>query len=170
MPQLETERLLLVPYSLDLKKATLQNKSLLADMIGFRVPEDWPGPDLMEALPFFIKQMEQEPSGLVWDGIIVHKRDKVVIGDMGFKGGPDAAGAVEIGYSIIPEYRNQGYATEMARNLIAWAFQQPAIRLVVAECLDDNAGSIKVLEKLGMRRLASEGNMLKWEIWKEEWK
>jgi [ribosomal protein S5]-alanine N-acetyltransferase len=34
----------------------------------------------------------------------------------------------------------------------------------IAECLNDNIGSIKVLEKLGMRRLEPEGNMLKWEL------
>ncbi len=169
MPELETNRLLYLPYSLELKQATLQNRLSLARLIGATVPDDWPGPDLIEALPFFIELMEQDPSGNVWDGIIIHKQDRIVIGDMGFKGGPDAAGAVEIGYSVIPAYRNQGYATEMARRLITWAFQQPAIRAVIAECLDDNAGSIKVLEKLGMRRLAHDGNMLKWEIRKEEW-
>lgn len=169
MPELETNRLLYLPYSLELKQATLQNRSSLSGLIGATVPDNWPGPDLMEALPFFIELMQQDPSGNVWDGIIIHKQDKIVIGDMGFKGGPDAAGAVEIGYSIIPAYRNQGYATEMACRLITWAFQQPAIRAVIAECLDDNAGSIKVLEKLGMRRLAPDGNMLKWEIRREEW-
>ena len=169
MPELETRRLLFVPYSLALKKATIQNRSLLAGLIGATVPDDWPGPDLMEALPFFIELMEQDSSGDVWDGIIIHKQNKIVIGDMGFKGGPGAAGEVEIGYSIIPAYRNRGYATEMARCLITWAFQQHGIRAVIAECLDDNAGSIKVLEKLGMRRLPPDGNMLKWEIRKEEW-
>jgi [ribosomal protein S5]-alanine N-acetyltransferase len=169
MPKLETNRLLYLPYSLKLKKATLQNRSLLAGLIVATVPDDWPGPDLMEALPFFIGLMEQDPSGDVWDGIIIHKQDNIVIGDMGFMGGPDASGVVEIGYSIIPAYRNQGYATEMARCLITWAFQQPGIRAVIAECLDDNAGSIKVLEKLGMRRLPPDGNMLKWEIRKEGW-
>ena len=92
-----------------------------------------------------------------------------MIGDIGFMGGPDQEGVVEVGYSIIPEYRNQGYATEMARSLIAWAFQEKGIKLVTAECLDDNIGSIKVLEKVGMRRLEPDGNMLKWEIRKEEW-
>lgn len=170
MPELETQRLLLVPYSLELKKATLQNRSLLAGLIGVTVPDNWPGPDLMEALPFFIELMEQDLSGDIWDGIIIHKQDRIVIGDMGFKGGPDAAGLLEIGYSIIPAYRNQGYATEMGSSLITWAFQQPRVRAVIAECLDDNAGSIKVLEKLRMRRLPPDGSMLKWEIRKEEWK
>lgn len=169
MPRLETKRLLLIPFSLEMKRMTIRDKSRLVDLIEACVPEDWPGSDLMDALPFFIAQMEQDPSDFVWDGIIVHKADRVLIGDIGFKGGPDTAGAIEIGYSIIPEYRNSGYATEMAHSLIGWAFQQPEIELVTAECLDDNIGSIKVLEKLGMRRVAHEGDMLKWEIRRENY-
>lgn len=164
VPRLETKRLLLIPFSLEMKRMTLRDKSRLAGLIEARVSEDWPGDDLMDALPFFIAQIEKNPSDFIWDGLIVHKADRVLIGDIGFKGGPDAAGAIEIGYSIIPEYRGHGYMTEMAKSLIDWAFQQPEINLVTAECLDDNIGSIKVLEKLGMRRVAHEGNMLKWEL------
>jgi RimJ/RimL family protein N-acetyltransferase len=108
--------------------------------------------------------IEQHPEAGTWDGLILHKADHVLIGDMGFKGGPDERGMVEIGYSIIPEYQGRGYATEMARALIAWAFSQPDITVVTAECFDDNIGSIRVLEKVGMRRLEPEGHMLKWEI------
>jgi len=57
----------------------------------------------------------------------------------------------------------------MAHRLIAWAFQEKGIKIATAACLDDNVGSIKVLEKVGMRRLVPEGNMLKWEIRQEEW-
>ena len=48
-------------------------------------------------------------------------------------------------------------------HMIAWAWQQPGVTAVTAECLDDNVGSIKVLEKAGMHRLPAEGNMLKWK-------
>ena len=164
---LETSHLTLIPFSLQMKKVVLNDKGKLAEIIDARVPEHWQGPDLAEALPFFIKEMENNPPGLIWDGIIVHKADRVVIGDMGFMGGPDAAGRVEIGYSIGPEYRNRGYATEMALALIRWAFQQKDIRVVTATCLDNNIGSIKVLKKIGMHRLQAEGNMLKWELRKE---
>ena len=85
---------------------------------------------------------------------------------MGFKRPPDATGRVEIGYSIIPEYCNQGYATEMACHLITWALQQAGVTSVVAECLNNNLGSIKVLEKAGMNRLAPRGEMLHWELQK----
>jgi len=39
--------------------------------------------------------------------------------------------------------------------------------VITAECLNDNIGSIRVLEKVGMRRLEPEGNLLKWELRKE---
>ncbi len=160
----ETRRLRLIPFSLELKRATITNKNQLAELLGVSIPTSWPGPDMAEALPFFISEMEKYPSQPAWDGLIIHKDDVVLIGDMGFKGGPDAYGRVEIGYSIIPEYRNQGYATEMACHLIAWAWQQSGVVSVVAECLDNNLGSIKVLEKVGLRRLPPDGHLLKWEI------
>jgi ribosomal-protein-alanine N-acetyltransferase len=161
---LETRRLTLIPFSLEMKKVVTNDKAKLAKIIGVRVPEHWPGPDLTEALPFFLEEMEKNPAGSIWDGIIIHRADKVIIGDMGFIGGPDEAGVVEIGYSIIPEYRNLGYATEMAQALIRWAFQQQEIKVVIANCLYDNIGSIKVLEKVGMRPLQPEGYLLKWQL------
>lgn len=164
LQKLETRHLTLLPFSLEMKKIVLNDKTKLAAIIDVHVPEHWPGPDLTGALPFFIKEMEKNLPGPIWDGIIIHKADQMIIGDMGFMGGPDATGTVEIGYSIIPEYRNQGYATEMAQALIRWAFQQQGINVIIASCLDDNIGSIKVLEKAGMSRLQPEGNMLKWEL------
>jgi ribosomal-protein-alanine N-acetyltransferase len=166
---LETKRLLLISFSLDLKKAAMSDRARLVEMLGVRIPEHWPGPDLVEALPFFVENMEKAPSEPAWDWIAIHKSDQSVIGDIGFMRGPDQEGVVEVGYSIIPEYRNQGYATEMARGLITWAFEEKGIKVVIASCLDDNIGSIKVLEKVGMHRLEADGNMLKWEIRQEEW-
>jgi len=164
---LETKRLQLLPFSLELKKATITEKARLAVILGVHVPDSWPGPDMTEALPFFVEALEKDPAGRVWDGIIVHKADQVAIGGIGFKEGPDETGMVEIGYAIIPEYQGQGYATEMAHRLINWAFQTQGIKVITAECLDDNIGSIRVLERIGMRRLQPEGNMLKRELRKE---
>ena len=169
MQALETKRLLLISFSLEFKKAAMSDRARLVEMLGVRVPEHWPGPDLEEALPFFVENMEKAPSEPAWDMIAIHKSDQAVIGDIGFMGGPDEEGVVEVGYSIVPEYRNRGYATEMARSLITWAFEEKGIKVVTAACRDENIGSIKVLEKAGMRRLEPDGNMLKWEIRKEEW-
>ena len=164
MQVLETKRIRLIPFTLDLKEAAINDRARLVEMLGVYVPEHWPGPDLVEALPFFVENIEKAPSEPAWDWIAIHTSDQAVIGDIGFMGGPDQDGLVEIGYSVVPEYRAQGYATEMARSLIAWAFQEKGIKVITATCRDDNPGSIKVLEKVGMRRLEPDGNMLKWAI------
>ena len=161
---IETEHLRLIPFSLALKKAVMEEKAKVTTMIDARVPDDWPGPDMLGAMPFFVQMMEKDAHSARWDGIIVHKADQTVIGDMGFKSGPDENGMVEMGYSIIPMYRRHGYATEMARGLVEWAFQQPGVKTVTAECLLDNIGSIKVLENVGMQRVGVDGDLLKWQV------
>jgi ribosomal-protein-alanine N-acetyltransferase len=168
LPRLETKRLQLIPFTLDLKKAAMNDRARLVEMLGVYVPEHWPEPDMAEALPFFIENMEKAPSEPPWDWIAIHRVDQGVIGGIGFMGGPDKDGIVEVGYDVVPEYRKQGYATEMAHGLIVWAFQEAGIKGVTASCLDDNIGSIKVLENVGMRRLEPDGNMLKWEIRNEQ--
>ncbi len=163
MPTIETKRLQLIPFTLELKKATLNDRAKLVEMLRVFVPEHWPQPDLAEALPFFISNMEKKPSEGVWDWIAIHRKDQTVIGGIGFMGAPDKDKVVEMGYDVISEYRKQGYATEMAHRLIAWSFQEAGIKVVAASCLNDNIGSIKVLENVGMWRLEPEENMLKWE-------
>ena len=118
MQRLDTRRLKLLPFTLQLKKVTLVERARLTELLGVAIPDAWPGADLQEALPFFIEAMEQDALGLVWDGIILHKADQVAIGGIGFHGPPDESGRVEIGYNIIPAYEGQGYATEMARRVI----------------------------------------------------
>ena len=169
VPTLETKRLQLIPFTLNLKKAAMNDRAKLVVMLGVYVPEHWPGPDLAEALPFFVENMEKAPSEPAWDWIAIHRLDQGVIGGIGFMGGPDEDGVVEVGYDIVPEYRKRGYATEMACSLVDWAFQETIIKVVTASCLDDNIGSIKVLENVGMRRLEPDGNMLTWEIRKDNW-
>ena len=158
----ETKRLRLVPFTLELMRTTLKGKDALSNALGIAIPSTWPGPDLADAMPGFIAQMEREAVEVAWNWLIVHKKEQVVVGDVGFMGGPKE-GIAEIGYSIVSEYRNQGYATEAALYLIHWALQQREIRRVTAQCLNNNLGSIKVLEKIGMRQLEADGVMLRWE-------
>ena len=163
MLEQETRRLKLIPFALELKRVAIADKRKLAELLGVRIPDSWPGPDLAEAMPLSIIEMENLPSELVWDSLIIHKDDNSLIGDIGFFGPPDAIGRVEVGYSIIPEYRNQGYASEMMCHMIAWAWQQSGVVSVTARCLDDNVGSIRVLEKAGLRKIGMEGHVLRWE-------
>jgi len=161
---LQTRRLTLVPFTAELMGLVLTDRSELARRLSAITPDEWPGPDLAEALPWLLEQRRAQPEPGEWDCLIVHTDDATVIGDLGFKGGPDAKGVAELGYSIIPSYRRQGYAFEAARAAVDWATGRPEISRVVAECLKDNLPSVRVLEKLGFRQTGRDGDLLLWEL------
>jgi ribosomal-protein-alanine N-acetyltransferase len=161
---IETERLRMIPLSLASMEATLNDRPALNALCGARVPDDWPGPDLLEVLASIAANQEMSAQWAAWNGIIIHKADNAAIGSMGLGAGPDRAGSAEVGYAIVAAYRNHGYATEMLRGLVAYALQEQNIKQIVAECLEDNAGSIRVLEKAGFRRVGKDGNLIRWEI------
>lgn len=58
----------------------------------------------------------------------------------------------ELGYTIAREYRRRGLATEAARSATTYAFEMLALDRVEAICDVENAGSLRLLEQLGMRR------------------
>jgi ribosomal-protein-alanine N-acetyltransferase len=70
---------------------------------------------------------------------------------------------VEIGYGIIPEAQNNGFATEAVKGIKEWAFSTCKVDKVLAECSAENIPSIKVLEKLDMKQVDSKDGMLYWE-------
>lgn len=164
MPAIQTERLTILPFTRDLTRAALRDRAELARLLGGDVPDDWPGPEMASYLPTYARQVEREPERGEWVRLALRTADRALIGDMGFHGPPDAAGTVEIGYRTAPAYRRQGYTSEGVRGLIAWAFGRPEVRRIVAECAPDNAGSIRILEKAGLRRVETRGAMLRWEL------
>jgi ribosomal-protein-alanine N-acetyltransferase len=161
---LHTERLTLIPFSRELIQMTMRDKAEIGRALDAHVPEEWPGPDLEEILPFLDDALDEQAERGHWITIILHTADRTLIGSAGFKDLPDEFGTVELGYGLVPAYRGRGYATEAARALIDWAFAHPAVRRATAECLRDNDASIRVLERLGMRRVGRDGDLLQWEL------
>lgn len=162
---LETKRLRMVSWNQVLALAAIEDTSRLSLLLGLEVPIDFPNEPVKDfVLPNTLKELNRDPSYGQWSGMIVHVSDAIVIGSMGFKSPPDELATVEIGYDIVKKYQGQGYATEMARGLIDWAFHQPNVCRVIAECLVSNVPSIRVLEKVGMKRVSQSKNMIHWEI------
>ena len=58
-------------------------------------------------------------------------------------------GRAEVGYWVTPEARSEGYATEATDLLVGYAFDQRRLNKVIANAFDFNAGSRRVLEKVG---------------------
>jgi RimJ/RimL family protein N-acetyltransferase len=65
----------------------------------------------------------------------------------------DARSRPEVGiyYAVAPEHQRRGYATEAARALINFALREMRAARVVATTTRDNAASIAVMRRAGMR-------------------
>lgn len=87
---------------------------------------------------------------------------KVLVGDLCFKGMPNAQGEVEIGYGTYPAFENKGYMTEAVGLLSTWALEQAGISAVLAETRPDNVASQKILIHNGFVACPAKGEYLCW--------
>ncbi|WP_406652873.1 GNAT family N-acetyltransferase [Bacillus cereus] len=146
--KLETERLYIVPCT--------EERIQIANEQGYNS-----GPHIVG----HVKNIKQDVALLPWGAwYVLRKEDDSVLGDIGFKGGPNENQTVEIGYGFIEKYWNMGYATEAVRELIDWAFKTGEVETIIAETLLDNYSSIRVLEKLHMKRVNATETMINWKI------
>ena len=91
----------------------------------------------------------QNPAEWEWYAIwMIELKDGTHIGESCFKGLSEN-GIAEIGYGILDEYQNQGYATEAVEAILEWAFQDSRVTAIEAETEEGNIASKRVLEKCG---------------------
>lgn len=157
---IRTPRLLLLPCRPPVAQAIMAGAGALEALLGVRPETDWPGPNFSAYLPLLLAN----PGRGRWNWLVIHPEDRLIVGDSGFHGPPDAAGIVELGYIFAAAYRGRGYATESALVLLGWACAQPEVRGVVANCAPDNHQSIRVLEKLGLRCAGIVNDELHWTM------
>lgn len=60
--------------------------------------------------------------------------------------------AVEIGWRLVRNHWNLGYATEGAKAVMAWAFENCEMNEIVSFTSASNQRSRRVMEKIGMKR------------------
>lgn len=123
------------------------------------MPEGWPAGEYdAAAMEFFRDRLEQGgPEVVGWYGWYAVRREEAgspatLVGSGGYLGPPSPEGEVEIGYSLLPASRGQGYATEITQALVARARADPRVRRVIAHTQQDNQASIRVLERCGFSR------------------
>ncbi len=58
---------------------------------------------------------------------------------------------VDIGFAFLPQYRSRGYAFESASAIRAYGRDVLGLKRIVAIVSPDNAESIRLLEKIGLR-------------------
>ena len=81
---------------------------------------------------------------------VERKEDGRVIGLVGMIRKDHGQG--EVGWAFGVEYRGQGYATEAARALMPYGFNALGLRRIHADTGIDNQASMRMMERLEMRR------------------
>ena len=73
----------------------------------------------------------------------------------------------EIGWMVHPDEWGKGYASEAARRVLDFAFNELDAHRVIAFCDVENRASERVMQKLGMRR---EAHMRQTHLLRGEWR
>ncbi|WP_338876676.1 GNAT family N-acetyltransferase [Spirosoma sp. SC4-14] len=169
MLPITTTRLTLLPLDLPTYEALFAGPTELSQHLSIKVPAVLSefGMDIFRYTHAVLADDASE--GPWWLYLFIHRADNALAGVGGYKGKPDSAGMVEIGYEIYPIYRGQGLATETAQALIDHAFEHPNVLIVQAHTLAEMNASVRVLEKCGMRFNdafddPNEGPVWQWKV------
>lgn len=149
--ELRGQKLVLAPFSTTRMGWALRDRARLAQDLRARVPPSWPNEEFRGVLPWLAERWMDLPDEAHWTFLVVRSPERCVIGEIGAKGVP-AGGQIEIGYGLVPEARGLGFGTDVVRTFSDWALRRRGVDRIVAECLQTNLGSVRVLEKAGFVR------------------
>ena len=85
------------------------------------------------------------------DWAIVHKESKKMIGTCGFTRIDEQNKVAEIGYVLNPDFWGCGLATEAAKRVVQFAFENLGVNRVEARFMYGNDASLNVMKKIGMK-------------------
>jgi hypothetical protein len=170
-PLIETERLQIIPLTHGQLINYLQTDGSLEEQLNIRPNKRKISPALIEAFEKIILPSVGNPSknylfSTLWT--IIDKEKKVMVGDICFKGEPNANGEVEIGYGTYPQFQKMGYMTEAVGALSQWAFEQARVACILAETHNINFASQKILEKNGFAPFEKKEGAIWWRLQKVE--
>ncbi|PBB04662.1 MULTISPECIES: GNAT family N-acetyltransferase [Salimicrobium] len=128
------------------------------------------GPNSEQETRNFVKQVicdakKVNRSRFVFAIIVKESGEMIGAGEVNIRDYTNRIG--EIAYIINPKYWGLGYATEAAKPLITFGFNQLNLHRIFATCDPRNIGSSKVLEKTGMTK---EGRIREDLLIKDGWR
>lgn len=149
---IETPRLLLISVTEEMLDAEREGRGL-NELLGAIVPKAWP-PEYWDqsAIGYLHARIHRHPHFRGWCRYVTLKQapgPPVLIGGCGCTEPPEALEEVEIGYSILKEFRRHGYVTEAINALVPWIFTYSPVHSVCAQTYPHLAASIGVLRKCG---------------------
>lgn len=96
----------------------------------------------------YLQTWEQKSWG-IW--VLKSGPEGKVIGECGLRMDPDGRGAL-IRFVILKPYRGRGLATICSQKMLDYTFRHTDLGSVTGVSKQDNLASVKVLEKIGMKR------------------
>jgi RimJ/RimL family protein N-acetyltransferase len=149
--ELHTPRLRLIPGTVELFDADLDQPARLPRLLGVAKVADWPPADSdydRDAVELFRAQLIADPILEGWNSYYVCTGDALV--GCGGYFGPPADATAEIGYAVCRPWRGRGFGSEIVGALIERALAFGVERLI-AHTRPENVASIKVLLRNGFR-------------------
>jgi RimJ/RimL family protein N-acetyltransferase len=162
--QIETERLILREFRDDDLPVML---AYWNDPLHQRYNPDFPDREgfVHDLVRMFIESQTEQPRRK-WQLAVVVKADDRMIGNCGIRINDPDLGEANIGYELTPDAWGTGYATEAATAIVRFGFEDLGLHRIWAECVTDNTGSVRILEKLGMRR---EAHFREHQYYRDRW-
>nr|WP_314546037.1 GNAT family protein [uncultured Massilia sp.] len=113
-----------------------------------------------QALAFLVAQSRLDvDADNCWTMFAIERiEDGRMIGEVGIYIEAAAEHAGDMGWSLHRDACGQGYATEAAKRLVDYAFAERGLLRLTASMSAHNRSSIRVCERLGMRREATASN------------
>ncbi|MES2681495.1 MAG: GNAT family N-acetyltransferase [Bacteroidota bacterium] len=170
---IETKNLKLIPCDAAILKSAIEGNDKLAEKLNINVADNWTAFGL-DALKYSLDKLSKDIEESGWSTYFpILKQNNKLIGSGGYKGKPDQDGCVEIGYEIAPDYRNRGFAGEMAAGLVSNALADQRIKLITAHTLGEVNASTKILTACGFAKVAElndpeDGLIWKWMLKREQ--
>ncbi|MEX0750336.1 MAG: GNAT family protein [Dehalococcoidia bacterium] len=148
--QIRTDRLILREITLDDWPAVLAYQRDPQYLRYYAWTEDRSEDDVRAFVKMLADLQHQQPRRKFQLAITL-PGDDALIGNCGIRRKDGKDFEADIGYELSPAHWGRGYATEAARAMVAYGFEELKMHRVSSWCIADNVASARVLEKAGLR-------------------
>jgi len=128
-----------------------------SELAGMQLTDFYTSSDISWLWAMRAKQIEADPESENWAAsVVVDVETDLAVGHAGFHAPPDAKGLVEIGYSIDPLVRRQGYARATVAALLERCAAEPAVVTVRASISPTNEASLATIAGYGFEQVGEQ--------------